>query len=126
MRRSLRTRLFGGKKLTFLYVPDNASVRQFMVPKFLFYALAGVAFMGLGLIAFFGSRYLSAAAEGRQLLATQGENVQLRQSLRDMQNLIQNQGRDAGEYRRPSEAAHGCHSTADPEVLEAGVGPLRG
>jgi len=124
MRRALRTRLFGGKKLTFLYVPDNASVRQFMVPKVLFYALAGAAFMGLGLIAFFGSRYLSAAAEGRQLLATQGENMQLRQTLRDMQDLIQN-------YKDEMQASIGVHQKLrmvanleqlDPEVLEAGVG----
>jgi murein DD-endopeptidase MepM/ murein hydrolase activator NlpD len=131
MRRALRTRLFGGKKLTFLYVPDNASVRQFMVPKVVFYALAGAAFMGLGLIAFFGSRYLSAAAEGRQLLTVRGENLQLRQHLREVQNLIDS-------YKEEMQASIGVQQKLrlvanleqlDPEVLEAGVGgpaPLLG
>lgn len=124
MWRALRTRVFGGKKLTFLYVPDNASVRQFMVPKVLFYASAGAAFMGLGLIAFFGSQYLSAAAEGRQLLAVRGENLQLQEHLREMQNLIENY---KGEMQASLTLQQRLRMVADldefdPEVLQAGVG----
>src|SRR5262245_37172197 len=85
MLRALRSHLLGGKKLTFLYVPDNASVRQFIVPKVFFYGLAGMAFLGLGLIAFFGSQYLSAAAEGRQLVGLRSENLQLQDKLEEMQ-----------------------------------------
>ncbi len=81
-------RLFGGKKLTFLYVQDNASVRQFMVPRLAFYALGGIFVLGLGLIAFFGSRYLSAAAEGRHLLTLRGENLELRDQLVDLQQQV--------------------------------------
>jgi murein DD-endopeptidase MepM/ murein hydrolase activator NlpD len=84
----LQGRVFGGKKLTFLYVPDNASVRQFMVPRVAFYALAGVFVLGLGLIAFFGSRYLSAAAEGRHLLSLRGENLELRDQLLELQQQV--------------------------------------
>jgi murein DD-endopeptidase MepM/ murein hydrolase activator NlpD len=131
MWRALHTRVFGGKKLTFLYVPDNASVRQFMVPKVLFYACAGAAFMGLGLIAFFGSQYLSAAAEGRQLLAVRGENLQLQEHLREMQNLIENY---KGEMQASLSLQQRLRMVADleefdPEVLQAGVGgpaPLLG
>jgi murein DD-endopeptidase MepM/ murein hydrolase activator NlpD len=88
MRHWLQRRVFGGKKLTFLYVPDNASVRQFMVPRVAFYALAGLFVLGLGLIAFFGSRYLSAAAEGRHLLTLRDENLQLRDQLVEVQQRI--------------------------------------
>jgi murein DD-endopeptidase MepM/ murein hydrolase activator NlpD len=88
MARSLRLRLFGGKKLTFLYVPDNSSVRQFMVPRVVFYALGIGALLTLGLIGFFGSRYLSAAAEGRETLRLRGENIQLRDQLMQMQQQL--------------------------------------
>lgn len=84
----LQRRVFGSKKLTFLYVPDNASVRQFMVPRVAFYALGGLFVCGLALIAFFGSRYLSAAAEGRHLLAMRGENIHLRDQLTDLQEQV--------------------------------------
>jgi len=84
----LQRRVFGGKNLTFLYVPDNASVRQFMVPRVAFYALAGIFVLGLGLIAFFGSRYLSAAAEGKHLLALRDENLQLKDQLLETRQQV--------------------------------------
>jgi murein DD-endopeptidase MepM/ murein hydrolase activator NlpD len=124
MKQSLRARLFGAKKLTFLYVPDNASVRQFMVPRMLFYAIAGAVFMGLGLIAFFGSQYLTAAAEGRQALAVRGENVQLRENLRELRTLIDayagEQQAGLGVQQKLRQVAN--LAELDPEVLMAGVG----
>jgi len=124
MWRTLRTHLFGGKKLTFLYVPDNASVRQFMVPRIVFYGLGGAAVLALGLLAFFGSRYLSAAAEGRQLLAMRGENLQLRDHLDDLQSQIDGL---QGEMRSSLELQQKLRMVAslqelDPEVLQAGAG----
>jgi hypothetical protein len=118
MWRTLRTHLFGGKKLTFLYVPDNASVRQFMVPRIVFYALAGAAVLALGLLAFFGSRYLSAAAEGRQCWRCAAKTLQLRDHL-----MICVADRRAPERDAPSlELQQNC-AVASPRldpVLQAG------
>jgi murein DD-endopeptidase MepM/ murein hydrolase activator NlpD len=124
MWQTLRAHFFGGKKLTFLYVPDNASVRQFMVPRFVFHALGGAALLGLGLIAFFGSRYLSAAAEGRQLLAMRGENVQLRDHLGELQEQIaglQTEMRASVELQQKLRMVASLQEL-DPEVLQAGTG----
>jgi murein DD-endopeptidase MepM/ murein hydrolase activator NlpD len=124
MWRALRTQILGGKKLTFLYVPDNASVRQFMVPKVVFHALAGVAVLGIGLIAFFGSQYLTAAAEGRALVGLRGENLQLRDKLQDMQEQIATL---QGEMKAGLELTQRLRTVAsleelDAEVLQAGAG----
>jgi septal ring factor EnvC (AmiA/AmiB activator) len=123
MFRSMRARLFGGK-LTFLYVPDNASVRQFMVPRAAFYALGVFVVTSLGLIGFFGSRYLSAAGEGREMLRLRGENVQLRDHLGGLQSQIASL---QGEMKTSLEIQQRLRLVAslqelDPEVLEAGVG----
>jgi murein DD-endopeptidase MepM/ murein hydrolase activator NlpD len=124
MFRSLRARLFGGKKLTFLYVPDNASVRQFMVPKVAFYGFGAFIVASLGLTGFFGSRYLSAAGEGRQMLQLRGENLQLRDHLGDLQRQLASL---QGEMKTNLEIQQRLRLVAslqdlDPEVLEAGVG----
>jgi murein DD-endopeptidase MepM/ murein hydrolase activator NlpD len=114
----------GGKRLTFLYVPDNASVRQFMVPKVLFYALGGGVVALLALLGFFGARYLSAAADGRQALSLRGENLQLRERLEEMQTQI---GSLRTEMKSSLEVQQRLRVIAsleelDPQVMEAGVG----
>lgn len=124
MGRSLRTRLFGGKKLTFLYVPDGASVRQFMVPKALIYALAGAAVLTVVLMGFFGTRYLAAAREGRELLGLHNENLQLQERLGSLQQDI---GQLRTQMQLNMEIQQRMRTVAslqelDPEVLEAGVG----
>jgi murein DD-endopeptidase MepM/ murein hydrolase activator NlpD len=124
MFRSVRARLLGGKKLTFLYVPDNSSVRQFMVPKAAFYAVGACVLGSLGLLGFFGSRYLSAAGEGREMLRLRGENVQLRDHLAELQNQLAGL---QGEMRTSLEIQQRLRLVAslqelDPEVLEVGVG----
>lgn len=124
MLRPLQRRFFGGKKLTFLYVPDNASVRQFMVPKSLFYALAGGVVVGFGLLAFFGSQYLGAAAEGRKFLVLRGENLQLNERLATLQEQVATLH---GEMAKNREIEQRLRVVAnlqdlDPEVLAAGIG----
>jgi len=124
MLRALLSRVSGGKRLTFLYVPDNASVRQFMVPKVFFYAVGGGVVAMLALLGFFGARYLSAAAEGRQALSVRGENLQLRDRLEEMQAQI---GALQGEMRTSLEVQQRLRVVASlgelsPQVLEAGVG----
>lgn len=124
MLRSLLSRIAGGKRLTFLYVPDNASVRQFMVPKVLFYAIGGIAVALLALVGFFGARYLSAAADGREALSVRGENMQLRERLDELQAQI---GTLQTEMRSSLEVQQRLRVVAsldelNPQVLEAGVG----
>lgn len=124
MGRSLRARLAGGKKLTFLYVPDGASVRQFMVPKALVYALAGAAVLTLVLMGFFGTRYLAAARDGRQLLGMRGENMQLQEQLGALQQDIV---RLRTQMHANLEAQQQLRTVAslqelDPEILQAGIG----
>jgi hypothetical protein len=124
MLRSLQRQLAGGKKLTFLYVPDNASVRQFVVPKSFFYALAGAVVMGFGLLAFFGSKYLGAAADGRQNLALRGENLQLNERLAMLQAQLAGL---QGAMAENQEAERQLRVVAnlpevDPDVLAAGTG----
>ena len=124
MLRSLLSRPFGGKKLTFLYVPDNASVRQFMVPKVFFYVIAGGVLATLGLAGFTGARYLRAAAEGRRLLTLRAENLQLRERLNDIQSQV---AMVQGEMKANLEVQQRLRVVAsleefDSEVLQAGVG----
>lgn len=124
MARSMRLRLFGGKKLTFLYVPDNASVRQFMVPRVVFYALGAGGLLTLGLIGFFGSRYLSAATEGRETLRLQGENIELRDQLTQLQqqlSTLQVEMKSSIEVQQRLRLVASLQEL-DQEVLQAGVG----
>lgn len=124
MLRSLLSRLTAGKKLTFLYVPDNASVRQFMVPKIFFYGLGGAVLAMLCLCGFFGARYLSAARDGRHLLSLSGENMQLKDRLTDLQNQVLAL---KGEMQTAQEVQQRLRVIAnlgevETEVLQAGVG----
>ena len=124
MLRALLSRVGGGKRLTFLYVPDNASVRQFMVPKVFFYAVGGVVVALLAMLGFFGARYLSAAADGRQALSLRGENMQLRERLEEMQTQIgnlQTEMRSSLEVQQRLRVVASLEELA-PQVLEAGVG----
>ena len=124
MLRSLLSRLTAGKKLTFLYVPDNASVRQFMVPRIFFFGLAGGMLAMLVLCGFFGARYLSAARDGRHLLSLRGENLQLQDRLAGLENQV---GTLQGEMRSNLEIQQRLRVIAnlgdlDAEVLQAGIG----
>jgi len=83
-----RFRLPGGKRLRFLYVPDDACVRQFMVPKALVYTALGACFAGLGLLCFFGSRTLSAVSESRKHVADRAAKAQLESRLADLQEQV--------------------------------------
>lgn len=124
MLRSLLSRLTAGKKLTFLYVPDNASVRQFMVPRVFFYALGGAMLAMLLLCGFFGARYLSAARDGRHLLSLRGENLTLKDQLAELQGQV---GTLRTEMRTNQEIQQRLRviaslSELDSEVLQAGIG----
>ena len=124
MLRALLSRALGGKRLTFLYVPDNASVRQFMVPRALFYAVGGSVVALLALLGFFGARYLSAAAEGRQALSVRGENLQLRERLEEMQSqigILQADMKSSLEVQQRLRVVASLEELS-PHVLEAGVG----
>lgn len=119
-----RLRLPGGKRLRFLYVPDDASVRQIMVPKFVIYTLAVACVATLGLVCFFGSRYLAAAADGRRLLGLSGENAQLRSQLTDFQGQLtdlQQQMRANDEVQQRLRVVASLQELS-PEVLAAGIG----
>lgn len=119
-----RMRLPGGKRLRFLYVPDDASVRQFMVPKFVIYSLAVACVATLGLVCFFGSRYLAAAADGRRLLGLSGENAQLHAQLTDFQlqlSNLQEQMRANEEVQQRLRVVASLQELS-PEVLAAGIG----
>jgi len=124
MLRSMRSRLSAGKKLTFLYVPDNASVRQFMVPRVFFYALGGCMVAMFLLCGFFGARYLTAARSGRDLLSTRGENLQLRARLDDMKGEIttlQAEMQSSLDVQQRLRVVASLDEL-DPEVLQAGTG----
>lgn len=119
-----RLRLPGGKRLRFLYVPDDASVRQFMVPKFVIYTLAVACVATLGLVCFFGSRYLAAAADGRRLLGLRGENAQLRSQLSDFQaqlNDLQQQMHSNNEVQQRLRVVASLQELS-PDVMAAGIG----
>jgi len=124
MLRSLLSRLTAGKKLTFLYVPDNASVRQFMVPKIFFYCLGGAMLAMLLLCGFFSARYLTAAREGRHLLSLRCENLQLKDRLGELENQVVSL---RGEMHTSLEVQQRLRVIAnlgelDSEVMQAGVG----
>ncbi|MFQ5600009.1 MAG: M23 family metallopeptidase, partial [Candidatus Krumholzibacteriia bacterium] len=124
MGRSVRWRFPGGKKLTFLYVPDDAAVRQFRVPRLVFHALAGAVLVGLGLLGYFGARYIRAAAEGREMLRMRAANVALRDRLAALETHMDEL---RGEMATSQEIQQRLRlmSSLEPlhaDVLEAGVG----
>jgi murein DD-endopeptidase MepM/ murein hydrolase activator NlpD len=124
MRRWWRWRPSVGKKLTFLYVPDDSEVRQFRVPRLAFHAAASIVLVGLGLLGFFGVRYLGALSEGRETLRLHAENVTLRDRLGTVQAHVEElqkqleAGRQAQERLRLLASLEPVH----PDVLEAGAG----
>lgn len=114
----------GGKRLTFLYVPDDAAVRQFRIPRAAFHLLAAVFVVGLGLIAYFGRIYISAAAEGREMLRLQSENQAFRERLSQLDEHLAHL---EGEMQASQEIQQRLRllDNLDPmtsEVLQAGVG----
>jgi murein DD-endopeptidase MepM/ murein hydrolase activator NlpD len=124
MLRALLSRVWGGKRLTFLYVPDNASVRQFMVPKVLFYLCGGSVVALLALLGFFGARYLNAAAEGRQALSLRGENLQMHERLEELSaqiTTLQSEMKASLEVQQRLRVIASLEEL-DPQVLQAGVG----
>ena len=124
MRWLRRWRPTPGKKLTFLYVPDDDDVRQFRVPQVAFYAAAGVLLLGLGLIGFFGVRYLGALSEGREMLRLHGENEELRERLTVIETQLASldgamaEGRQVQERLRLLASLQPIHT----DVFDAGVG----
>jgi murein DD-endopeptidase MepM/ murein hydrolase activator NlpD len=119
-----RWRLPAGKKLTFLYVPDDADVRQFRVPRVAFYGAAGVVAVGLTLLGFFGVRYLGALAEGREMLRLRGENIELHDQLASVQSqldVLRNE-MDAGLEVQQKLRLLASLDPIHPDVFEAGVG----
>lgn len=112
------------KKLTFLYVPDDADVRQFRVPRVAFHAAAGVILLGLALLGFFGVRYLGALSEGREMLRLYGENEALRERLNAIEGQMQELTKSMDASRQTQEKLR-LLSSLEPihaEVFEAGVG----
>jgi len=124
MRSLLRWPRPAAKKLTFLYVPDDAEVRQFRVPRVAFYGVASGLVVGLGLITFFGVRYIGALADGREALRLQSENVGLREHLATLEKNVDDlhqeldSGREAQQRLRLLASLEPVH----PDVIEAGVG----
>jgi murein DD-endopeptidase MepM/ murein hydrolase activator NlpD len=119
-----RLRLPGGKRLRFLYVPDDASVRQFMVPKFVIYTLAVGAVATLGLLCFFGSRWVAAAADGRRLLGLAGENAALRAELTQMKSHLGDlrQQMDSNNEVQQRLRVVASLQELSPDVMAAGIG----
>jgi murein DD-endopeptidase MepM/ murein hydrolase activator NlpD len=124
MPRLQRLRFPTSEKLTFLYVPDDAAVRQFRVPKFAFHAIAAAFLVGLGLLGWFGSQWIRAAAEGREMLRLRAENLALREQLegvdRDLAQLRGEVGASEAIQQRLRLMAN--LDPLHPDVLEAGVG----
>jgi len=127
MRRLFRWRPSSGKKLTFLYVPDDADVRQFRVPQSAFYGVAGAVLFGFGLLGFFGIRYIGALSEGREMLRIQAENEALRQRVEAIEgqmeslDLAMSQSREVQERLRLLSTLQPIHE----EVFEVGIGGPR-
>lgn len=124
MARFTRLRLLGGKKLTFLYVPDDASVRQFLVPKLLVYALGAGVFAFLGLSGWFGAKYLRAAGEGRRASQILAENIQLRAKLAQHEQRMAGLEADVqanGAFQQKVSLIAGIQDPG-PEVLQGGIG----
>ncbi len=113
-----------GKNLTFLYVPDDADVRQFRVPRFAVYAAASVVVIGLGLLGFFGVRYIGALQEGRELFRLHSENVQLRERLANIENELDSLHDELGAGLEVQQKLRLLASLEPihPEVFAAGVG----
>lgn len=124
MRRFLGLKIPTGEKLTFLYVPDDAAVRQFRVPKLAFHAVAGCFVVGLGLLGWFGSQWIRAAAEGREMLQLRSENVHLRERLADVDQTLAQLDQEVASNEAIQQQ---LRLTANleplhPDVLAAGVG----
>jgi murein DD-endopeptidase MepM/ murein hydrolase activator NlpD len=119
-----RWRLPVGKKLTFLYVPDDADVRQFRVAQAVFYGAAVVVGLGLLLIGFFGVRYIGAIAEGREMLRLRSENVELNDRLVAVQSHLEElrAEMDAGLEVQQKLRLLTNLDTIHADVFEAGIG----
>jgi len=124
VKRFMRWRAVSGKQLTFLYVPDDSDVRQFRVPQVAFYAAASIVVLGLGLLGFFGVRYLGALAEGREVLRLHSENVDLRERLAGIENELDSLHNELGAGIEVQQKLRLLASLEPihPEVFEAGVG----
>lgn len=131
MKQFMRWRATSGKKLTFLYVPDDADVRQFRVPQLAFHAMAAVVVLGLGLLGFFGVRYLGALAEGRELFRLHTENLELRERLSGIDQELNSLHEEMGAGLEVQQKLRLLANLDEihPEVFAAGVGgpdePLR-
>ena len=124
MRFGLRWRPLTAKKLTFLYVPDDADVRQFRIPRLAFHGAAAVVLLGLALLGFFGVRYIGALAEGREMLRLYGENEALRERLTAIEAQLQdlNHSMDASREAQEKLRLLASLEPIHEEVFAAGVG----
>jgi murein DD-endopeptidase MepM/ murein hydrolase activator NlpD len=122
--RSWRWRLPSNKKLTFLYVPDDAAVRQFRVPRLAFHAVGGAFLVGLLLLVWFGGQWIRAAATGREMLRLKGENVALRERLDRLDEHLESLNEELRVSQEVQQRLR-LMSNMDPlhpDVLAAGVG----
>lgn len=122
--RSWRWRLPSNKKLTFLYVPDDAAVRQFRVPRLAFHAVGAAFLVGLLLLVWFGGQWIRAAATGREMLRLKGENVALRERLDRLDQHLADLN-DEMRFSQEVQQRLRLMSNMDPlhpDVLAAGVG----
>lgn len=124
MRSRLRWRPAPGKTLTFLYVPDDADVRQFRIPRYAIHAGITVLVLGAVLFAAFGVRYLGAMADGRKMLGLQGENEALRTRLAAIEGQLESLNGAMRESRQVQERLR-LLASLDPiheDLFAAGVG----
>ncbi len=124
MRPRLRWRPAPGKTLTFLYVPDDADVRQFRIPLRTIYAVVAVLVLGAGLFTAFGVRYLGAMADGREMLRLHGENESLRARLTAIEGQLASLDGAMRESRQVQERLR-LLSSLEPihaDIFAAGVG----
>ena len=124
LRSLLQWRPTRGKKLTFLYVPDDADVRQFRVPQSALAWVAAALLVGLGLIGFFGVRYIGALSEGREMLRLHSENETLRQRLESIEGQMDALALAMKDTRQVQERLRLIASLQpiQADVLAAGVG----
>lgn len=124
MKKFMHWRALCGKQLTFLYVPDDDDVRQFRVPQGYFYGAAAIVVLGLGLLGFFGVRYLGALAEGREMLRLHSENVGLRERIASIEEELNSLHDELGAGLEVQQRLRLLASLEPihPEVFEVGIG----